>query len=578
MSDPPAPPARRRRRVRRERIALAMGCVLLLAGALRLLRLADFPGALFRDELEKGYTAWELWETGRYGKLVIDPAIGSYVRPSELLPAFVDVYGVRTSALYQYASAPWVGLLGLSAASTRLAAALAGVLTVGLVMLWVRRQWGSATALAAGVFLALSPWHLTFSRWAQQGIFVPLFLAGAMLALALALSHRATPRTRWLGWLAAGGCAAGAFYAYEVARLFVPLWALLWIGAQGRRLRDHLKPALAGAALFLALAIPVAVVSSTPEGRARFQRISVFSQEPDTGAALAHAARNYASHFDPRFLFLSGDANLRHNISGLGLLHIIEVPGFLFGLWILVRRRKPADLALLGWVVLYPVSSSLTDDGSVPHALRAITGLPALHVLSAVGSVAMLRAGGFLRCRAAVSGPPEAVASTEWMGTAGRAMALIALIAIPIVSLQLAARTRGPLVAIAGFERPYEDLTRALLAPTPEETAAASTAAAPAAASPRYLTQFVPYAPHYLLFWGQVHPADWQQHGIKALPAQLLPLDPSAARQLDGAPAGTLIGILQAEIPRLPRANYDPLTAATGTPNSPESWAVIRKR
>jgi 4-amino-4-deoxy-L-arabinose transferase-like glycosyltransferase len=113
--------------------------ILVVAGALRIPFLGSLPPGLFRDEVEKATTARELWHSARQGS--IDQA-GNFT-VSRPVPFFVDAGGVKTSAIYQYLTAPVVGLFGMNPWSIRLAAALAGVgIWLAMCIIFVKRVGG----------------------------------------------------------------------------------------------------------------------------------------------------------------------------------------------------------------------------------------------------------------------------------------------------------------------------------------------------------------------------------------------------------------------------------------------------
>lgn len=469
--------------------------ILIVGAILRFWDLGGVPPGLFRDEAEKGYTALELWRTGRHAEFAAD---GSVV-PTRLLPAFVEVGGVQTSAIYQYLSAPLVGLLGLSRTTTRLVAALCGWLTIlaawavavrlqeGGHLAW-RRGGGSPPAadgggvvpLVAAAFTAVGPTHVLFSRWAQQGITVPLFFTVGVVAV-LSVPVAAERHRRALA--AGGGLAlAAAFYGYAPARLVVPLLLLgLWweMGGDLRRLVRAYWPA---AALFFLFALPVLGFALT-EGTGRFNRVSVLAGRGPLEAAGLFLA-NYAAHFDPRFLFVAGDANPRHGLPFAGLMGWAETPFFLLGVWTLVRGRGRAGTRLLTvWLLAAPAAASLTADG-IPHALRSILFLPVVHLVSARGA-------GLL---AAWAGERRAAAA------AGAAAVVTGVLAGAALSGPVArdghAWQHGPLEALAVMDRHNP-------------------------AGPNYLV--TDYAVYYILFHEQPDPRDFQEKGLEALRAQPAP-------------------------------------------------------
>lgn len=362
----------------RRRAFLVFLLILAMAGGLRVVRLETLPPALFRDEAEKAYTAWSLASTGRdlHGRF---------------LPLFINAFGVTTSAIYQYAAVPFMALLGPEVRSARLPAACAGTATVALVWLLVRRERGREAALWSAGFLALSPWHLVFSRWAQQGIFLPLLLTGAMLG------WNAFLRGRRHGLPVAGTLFAAALYAYDPARAFVPLLGLWLVVLYHRELRRRWPETLAGAAAFLLAASPLLQLffQSSEAAQARFRVISIFGDSPSPATAAVRFLTNYAAHWSPGFLLLHGDRELRHS-AGVGLLSAAEAVALVCGIVVLVRRRRRRDLVWLGWLAAAPVAASLTREG-VPHALRSIVALPAVQIVAGIGAASLVRQAARLR-------------------------------------------------------------------------------------------------------------------------------------------------------------------------------------
>lgn len=342
---------------------------LLLAAAtlLRLAWLGSLPPDLFRDEAEKGYNAWCIATTGR-------DAAGN------LLPVFVNVFGVTTSAAYQYLAAPLTLILGLNEWSTRLPAALAGLAAIAVNFLFMQRAFGRGAALWASAFLALSPWHIVFSRWAQQGILLPLLLAVFLLGWQMWMDGRRA------GAVLAGLAAGASVYVYDVARLFVPL---LLAGAVVVSWRQVARTPLAVAAGAIAAAVaasPVVYLMLTEPGaaQARFEAISIFGDNAGIGAIVRSFSSNYLAHWSPQFLLLSGDAELRHS-AGVGHMLAFEFAMLIAGIIFAIRLRTPPLLLLLWGVVLFPVAAGMTKVG-VPHALRCIVAIPILQNLAGVGA------------------------------------------------------------------------------------------------------------------------------------------------------------------------------------------------
>jgi len=359
-------------------------CVILGTGAFfRLWRLGSNPPALFRDEAEKGYTALCLARLGGY--FYFDGPPGAMDLAFTKWPVFIDVMGVHTSAIYQYSAAPFVGLFGLNEWTTRLPAALAGILTILAVFALVRRWTGDeAGALLSAFFLAVSPWHVLFSRWAQQGIFLPFLITCALILLHKGIREREE-------YLAAVGFVfALAFYTYAVARLFIPLFVIILTIILWKELKPRRKWFYWGALAFTAISVPLLLFYMSGGRSERLSRIFLFGGGRTIAQSLHTLASNYYAHFSPAFLFFRGDRELRHSLPGMGQMYFFEAPLLIYGLWHAVRRKDAWGRILTAWLITYPVSAALTNEG-IPHALRAITGLPVVHIITGTGAATLFK-------------------------------------------------------------------------------------------------------------------------------------------------------------------------------------------
>lgn len=360
---PPAPAASSRWWAR---VGWKILVLVAVGAALRMARLGSLPPALFRDEAEKLMTAWSLLETGR-------DLSGNF------LPLFINVFGVTTSAIYQYFAVPFVWLFGPNEWGARMPAATVGTITLAVNYLYMKRERGRDVAFWATAFLIMSPWHLAFSRWAQQGIFLPLLVAAAMLAWRLFLDGR-----RWALPLSAA-CFATAIYAYDVARVFVPLLMLALVAVYWREVLRRWRETLVAVVVFAATVAPVAhLMLSEPEAaQARFRAISIFQPGASGGQVLSAFLHNYFAHLMPPFLLVFGDAELRHG-SGVGVVTATEMLAVCVWAFHALRNRRREDAVWLLWLLLFPVAASLTQVG-VPHALRCIVALPLIQNMAGAG-------------------------------------------------------------------------------------------------------------------------------------------------------------------------------------------------
>jgi hypothetical protein len=347
--------------------------VVLLGGCLRMIGLEKCPNGFFRDEVEKGYNAWALASTG--GVLHMDPQDGLHW---ERTPWMVSVMGTHTSAIYQYLTVPMVAAGGLSIRSTRMTAAFVGTLTILLLACLVSRMLGVIAGVFAGAWLGFVPWHLVFSRWALQGIFVPFFMVITLFGI------YGIERDRKWGLPVALGSLGLLFYSYSGAQPFVIAWAVCLFIIYRRKISWHRPWTWVAFILFLAPVIPTLMVRLEPGGSERIQRISIWGDADSIPIILGRFIRNYFSHLDPRFLFLSGDSHPRHSPPNMGQL----LPADLFllpvGLVYSIRKRMIMAAPLIAALLCAAVPAALTREG-IPHALRSVGMLIPCVVFSAAG-------------------------------------------------------------------------------------------------------------------------------------------------------------------------------------------------
>lgn len=368
----------------------------ILALVLRLWALDRVPPGLDSDEASIGYNAYAMARTGRdeYGAAhpLAFRAYGEYKRPVAI-----------------YAAVPFVAVLGPTVAAVRLPAALAGTLsvpamyTVGALLFRSRRS-----GLIAAAMLAISPWHLQFTRAAREVAF--LLLALLLLAAALlAAVHTAS----WL-YIGAAGAALLAIYSYPGGPLIAPALALLLLVAYAPRVTCAPRRwLLAAAAIFALGALPLVVQLIDGRARARLGQASLLdvpALQQQAQRRLAWDARDglpgllqqpwavagraaidaYLSHFDPTFLFTRGDQEWRHHASDSANLYLWDAPLIALGLLRIARHpRRPALLVTGGWLLLGPLPAAFAENA--PHAVRSIAMLPAWYLAAAAGAPRLWR-------------------------------------------------------------------------------------------------------------------------------------------------------------------------------------------
>ncbi|OGH03148.1 MAG: hypothetical protein A2798_01830 [Candidatus Levybacteria bacterium RIFCSPHIGHO2_01_FULL_37_17] len=370
--------------------------ILAIASILRLWQLGVNPPSLDWDEASLGYNAYSILKTGadEYGNF---------------LPTSIRSFNDYKPAAYVYLTIPSVFIFGLNEFAVRLPSAALGILTVLFTYLLVKElfkaknlQFAEAAALVSALLLAISPWHLQFSRSAFEGNVGVFFFVGGIYFLLKALNKGLFFAPAFIFFVL-------TFYSYHSFRLVTPLFLLFSIFYFRKEILEKKKHFLVSALFALILTLPLLLSIFT--NLARFSSVTIFNSSGilDTSikqleldrerenvlGEIFHNRRvvyaqnildGYLSHFDPVFLFLRGDSVERHHAIGMGMLYIIELPFLLVGIFYLSRKKDTGRLILLIWLLAAPAAASLAT--GTPHAIRAIAMIPVLQVITAIGIVA----------------------------------------------------------------------------------------------------------------------------------------------------------------------------------------------
>src|SRR3989344_4323054 len=154
---------------------ILLGIIIFIAILLRFWQLGNVPPSPDWDEASLGYNAYSIMQTGRdeYGKF---------------LPVILRSFDDYKPGLYAYLIIPFIKLFDLNTMTVRLPSAIFGVLAIIGTYFLVKELFkkshlspqdsASNIALLASLLLAISPWHLQFSRIAfeaQVGLSLNIF-------------------------------------------------------------------------------------------------------------------------------------------------------------------------------------------------------------------------------------------------------------------------------------------------------------------------------------------------------------------------------------------------------------------
>ncbi len=381
--------------MRYKKILLAL--ILVVASSIRLFQLGNYPSGLNSDEAALGYNSYSLLQTSK------DEFGTSW-------PLTFKSFNDYKPPLYVYISIPFIKIFGLNVFAIRLPSALLGIATIWLVYLLANHlfpQFKPKIGLFSALVLAISPWHIHFSRGAWEVNISTFFLTLSILTFLYGLK-----RSKFFV-ISALALSAG-LYSYHSLRVIAPLMGLSLLVfykseiLSNVRHRSDLRNFILAGLIFLLVTIPLIKQMTSIEGRSRFNGVSIFADSGPLWEALelrrlhsqpilpklvhskyitypSRFIQNYYSHYSPRFLFVEGDDISRNHIPGQAQLYLILAPLLLTGLISLVRLNNPSSWLILIWLLIAPIAASLTFQS--PHALRSQNMIIPLSLIIALGGV-----------------------------------------------------------------------------------------------------------------------------------------------------------------------------------------------
>ncbi|HEY9606018.1 MAG TPA: glycosyltransferase family 39 protein [Allocoleopsis sp.] len=348
----------------KNKINLPLLTALLIATLLRLIFLSSIPNGFQQDEAAAGYDAYSLLKT-------------LHTQYGQFLPLFSKTYeGPVTDydeSNYRFLIIPFIYFFGLNEFTTRLPAALIGILNILTLYCFAKEYFNQKVAITAALLLAICPWHIQLSRIAFRTILFPCVFCFSLFLFFKGLKK---PNYLPLSGFAFGCC----LYTYTSARVFVPLFliGLAWI-FRGY-LWSNRKQFILASIIFILFCIFLFSYWISPE----------LMKRTNQSICLDCIIRNpfkyiiyYLSYFYPGYLFF-GQLSSRGTSGNVSLLLAFELITVGFGLFYLKKENKPENNVWFIWLLLYPIPSSLTIGAD---NVRSIIGVPLFSILSAYGLV-----------------------------------------------------------------------------------------------------------------------------------------------------------------------------------------------
>jgi len=337
--------------------------VTVVAAVPRLAALTSIPGGLHGDEAWTGIDARRILNEGM---------IGPYVK---------SALGQPAGPLYF--AAPFVGVFGNTVFAIRFAMAILGIATIPLAYVTFRVMFNRNIGAFAALLLAVSIWHIHYSRIAFMVISWPLLEMLTLLFFFLGLRAQ-----RWIYFVLAGvalGCGVYTYNAYSVFAVAVLVLAA-WVPIFGNQhLREYLKRTAAVVAIAFVVALPLLLyIRGDNAYRNHYDLVSVLETKEWKSSGLTGRI-DILSDNGRQFVndaFWTGEPDFSDGAGWQAMIDRWSLALLVIGLGMATWNwRRAPYMALLIMAALLPFGTILTTQGTYRQTLGLVPFLAALEAL-----------------------------------------------------------------------------------------------------------------------------------------------------------------------------------------------------
>jgi 4-amino-4-deoxy-L-arabinose transferase-like glycosyltransferase len=359
----------------------------------RVWRISDYPVSLSMDEVAIGFNAYSISQTG-------------HDEWGDFLPlAFKSAFDYKPP-INIYLTVPFIYLLGLTELAVRLPVVLIGSFTsVIIVLLLIKLGISRSASFFTGLWLALNPWHIHFSRGSFEAVSALFFVISATY-----LFIKWTDKFRLVYLLGSVSLFSLSVWTYHAERLFTPILFIFLIflyrkkilGLKRLELKRQIKYAFILLVVFMLPFLKLALF--TPAVRERAASTSILRDaqlsqqlyqgnyesfgelvfDNDYYLIYRHWLGKYLRYFNFRFWFWKGLALTPPQYPGIGLLYLVNLPIFLLGVyWLINSKKKVLKNLTFFWQLVGPFPDSLPMNEL--HTLRSLVWLPFFGFVIAAG-------------------------------------------------------------------------------------------------------------------------------------------------------------------------------------------------
>lgn len=390
--------------------------IITLAAVLRFYKIGQLPAGMTWDEAAIGYNGYAVVTTRRDEWL-------------HFLPISFQSFGDYKAPLAIYLNGIFTTLLGLQLWVVRLPFVLSGVMAVALMMMLTHlifiqfesKKVAQSWSLAAGFLVALSPWHLHFSRVGfESGLATTQLLLGVTCFIFAWKKLDSQLKSWWQFWrvksktqfwpttfwyLLGVSFFVTSMYTYHSAKIVAPLLGLSLAWIYRTQIKRNILLFMSGVLWSAILLLPMLYDTLFGPGAERLEQTSIFTRGMPPLQVVSVWIQNFGWHLSPQFLVMGATDNLRHSTGSWGvflpstfLIFILGLLSIFTVVWRNIKNRTPITLpkspfttwlrfAVL-WIAIGILPASIGFE--VPHPNRALLSFPGFLIFTLLISYLLL--------------------------------------------------------------------------------------------------------------------------------------------------------------------------------------------
>ncbi len=366
--------------------------IITIATFSRFYQLAQVPAGMTWDEAAIGYNGFSIIHTRRDEWL-------------EKLPTSFRSFGDYKAPLPIYVNGVFTYVFGMNLWAVRLPFALSGVFAVIVFTFTTEKLFSVMSfnflranskkawwlnpkilSLIAGFMLAISPWHIHFTRVGfESGMAVSFVLVSIYSFLRVVETEKKHfVKDSFFSFVCILS-GVTSLYTYHSTKIVMPLIGFLLLILFFRILQKKIVFLLFPLGIGMLATYPLLQDALYGPGADRLAQTSVFNLSIPISEKILRVFQGAGQHFVPSFLIYGKTTTFRHGTGSWGVLYSTTFLLACCSVILTILRRKASKLVFFSllWIIISVIPAAIGNE--LPHANRFLTALPAFIWLTVLG-------------------------------------------------------------------------------------------------------------------------------------------------------------------------------------------------